>query len=264
MAYSKEELIAMGFDEATAVEMTKNVSETGAGSPFKKIGMNYSDTITDACNIKKGHFIAGYVEDKKTLTVKEEGVDFGNEIEFYIVSHTFQCSQFDTATNSNVFMTPFYSDHYSTKTQRDKKTGQTVEERKAQNHRVVFNQILLMMVKQADGSFAPYLHYLHGTNYNQWNTQLEANGAVMNLTTLFKIKSKKVSTNFAPAWCFDFVSATDRMADVPKSIKEVSEAIKAFNKWIDSSNAQGSSSTSASTPQASSAVEEDTDDDIAF
>lgn len=265
MAYTKEELIALGFSAEDADALTKNESSGGASSPFQKLSMNYSDIITDEANVKKGNFIFGFVEDKKTLTLKESGTDLGAEIEFYaVMSNTFQCSQFDVATSSNVFLTKFYSDSYSTKSQADKKTGVTVEQRREEGHRVTFNQILLMMVK-VDGEFTPFVHYLHGTSYNQLHSQLEALGATLNLKTLFKARAKKVPTNFQPAWCFDITEVINREADIPKSIATVSSAIKAFNTWVDKSNAQGSSST-AEAPKAKSQmpVVDIDEDDIAF
>lgn len=264
--YTVEEYIAMGFDEETAKELAKaNGQNNGAGSPFKKLSMNYSDIIADAGGVKKGNFIVGFVEDKKTLSLKEVGTDLGDTIEFFVVAKVYQVSQFDIVTNSNVFLTPLFSDPFTSKTQRDKKTGQTVEEARNQNKKVVFNEILLMMVKVGD-AYEPYLHYLHGTSYNKLHTAIDALGVELRLTTLFKTKSVKVPTNFQPAWCFDIISATD--TKVPLAPKETAAAIKAFNKWVDASNAQGAIAPTAPASHPSDFVEDmvadSEDDEISF
>jgi len=268
MALTREELIAMGYDEETAALLSMNSGQTcGGGAPFKKFSMNYSDIITDEAGVKKGNFIVGFVEDKKTLTLKEVGTDFGAEAEFFIVGSVYQYSKFDTATNSNVFMTPLFRDLRTAKTQRDKKTGQTVEDYKAAGMRPTFNHIMLIALKTKDG-YETFLHYLHGTNLNKWLEQTDKLGLKnLSVDTLVKVKSVKVATDYQPAWCFEIITTTERDAkDMKASMPVVAESIKKFNTWVDESNAGGSNPTSgapkSSSPESSDGVSED--DDIQF
>ena len=262
-AMSLEYLLALGFDEETAKGLLQS---TGGNSnnvdSFKKLSMNYSDIITDSANVKKGNFVAGFVEDKKTLSLKEVGVDYGNKIEFFVAGIVYQVSKFDVATSSVVFSTPIFFSPFDTKTMRDKKTGITVEEYRNSGKDATFNQIMLLMVK-TDDSYEPYLHYMHGTNYNKWKEQLEAlEVSDYVLKYNFKVESEKVPTNYSPAWCFKITEATAReVADIAASVKEVSEAVKKFNKWITSFNNNTTTQSASQPPKPTTDME---DDEIAF
>jgi len=266
MAYSVEELLAMGLDLESAQAMTKMAGTTSAGAnPFQKISMNYSDIITDNAGIKKGNFLYGFKEDKKTLSIKEEGVDLGPSISFYIISSVFQVSHFDITTNSNVFQTPIFFSAYETKTMKDKKTGVTVAEWKASGKKATFDNILLVMIKTDDG-YKPFTIYVHGTNYHSWCSQLEKLGKDTGFKNLFTVKSVKVATDFQPAWCMDIQTVVEREAtDIMSGVKDMADAVKQFNTWIQTSNARGSSSTEPATvANRATAAEEIDEDDIQF
>jgi hypothetical protein len=262
---SLEYLLALGFDEETANGLLQTSGRTGNNvESFKKLSMNYSDILADSANIKKGDFVAGFIEDKKTLSIKETGVHFGNKIEFFVAGIAYQVSKFDTSTNSIAFCTPIFFSPFDTKKMRDKQTGMTVEEYKNSGKDATFNQIMLLMVKTGD-SYEPYIHYMHGTNYNKWREQLEAleiSDYVLKYN--FEVKSEKVPTNYVPAWCFKIVKATERdVSEIASNVKVVSEAVKKFNKWITASN---SNTTTQSEPKPAKQFDDFdiTDDDINF
>jgi hypothetical protein len=266
MAYSYEEYLSMGYDSETAKSLSKVNKEASAGAPFRKISMNYSDILQDDGGVKKGNFVAGYKEDKANLIVKETGTDFGNTIEFIIIGNVYQVSHYDINTKSTVFQTPFFFDPYETKQQVDKKSGMSVSEWKAGGRRATFNNILLMLVNEGN-EWTPYTHYLHGTNLHQWGVQLDARGIKSpNLGFKFKVKSKKVSTDFQPAWCFDIEEMVEmKPTDLAGLTEYVAPAIKKFNKWVEDYNSSGSNSTTSSTSSApvESDVEVD-EDEIPF
>ena len=266
-SFTKEELISMGYDEETAELLAKPSGGSGGVSPFTKLSMNYSDILADEAGVKKGNFIAGWKEDKKTLSVKEEGKDLGVDLEMVFLAETYQVSFFDTATNSNIFQTPFFNSPFDTKDAKDKKTGVTVAEWKASGKKATFNQICLVLARPfGTTEWSPYLVYLHGTNYHRWRTQLEELGleGEYKLRQKFRIKPVKIATDFQPAWCFSIVEHSERTpAETVGAIPVTSSAIKEFNKWIESSNSRGSSSTEVKRP-AKVAEEDGNEDDIQF
>lgn len=267
--YTKEEFIAMGYDEATAEALTKPEGGVGGGFPFKKLSMNYSDILTDEAGVKKGNFVAGWKEDKKTLSVKEEGIDLGRELEVIFLSEVYQVSCFDTVTNSNIFQTALYSDPYTTKSQKDKKSGITVEAWKASGKKATFDQIMLVVAKKpSDTEWAPYLMYLHGTNYHQWRTQLEDLDLVEGIRVQYKftLAPKKVATDYQPAWCYEIKAHEKRDGNsIMETVKVTADALKEFNRWVEQSNSRGSSDANiASTPTTKASDIEVDEDDIAF
>jgi hypothetical protein len=266
MNYTYEELIAMGFDAETASTMAKvSGGAASGGMPFPILKMNYDkeDVLVDA-GVKKGNFISGWVVDKKTLTVKETGEDLGNSLEFFVVGSVYQSSHYDVATFSTTIMTDIYFSSYDTPKMIDKKSKKTIKQLKDEGKKVTFNNILLLMIKQKDGSYAPYMHYLHGTSYHKFGEACENLGVdTPVLKWNFEVGSTKVATNFQPAFCFDIKKVVPRdPVEIAKQIAVTSEAIKKFNKWIESTNSSGSNEatpTEGISPQGAA-----DDDDIRF
>jgi|GEM_PF-6557326 len=267
-----EELLAIGYDEATARALAETSGGTkGSTLPFPELKLNYDtkDILIDS-GVKKGEFIAGWVIDNKNLKVTEEGEVLKQPLEFFIVSSVYQQSHFDTKTGSTDIITDIFTDPFMAKKMIDKKSGKTIGQLKDEGKQIKFNNILLLMVKKGK-EWKPYIHYLHGVNYmNFWkqceDLDIDDNNRVMK--TLFKVKSKKVPTNFNPAWIFEIIEARERsIKEISESVTPVSEAIKEFKAWIQASNeggavapeeADGSSSpSSASTKPAT-----ETDDDV--
>ena len=240
---TKEELIAQGFDEETAELLAETSGVSSGGSlpyPVMKFSYDQQDILVDK-GVKKGSFISGWKIDNKKLEVIEEGVVLPEPLDFFIVSSVYQCNHFDTQTRSTDVQTDIFYSPYDTPKMIDKKSGKTIKELKAEKKKIVFNNIILMMVKGEDGKYTPYIHYIHGTNYHTWSDQLQELGVsddAITLRTNFSIKPKKVPTDYQPAWVFDVLSATARTPEeIQGSIPEVSEAVKSFNKWIKSTNA---------------------------
>ncbi len=238
---TKEELMAQGFDEATAELLAKSSGNSGGGGlpfPVLKFSYDQQDILTEA-GVKKGSFIAGWKIDNKKLEIAEEGENLEDSVEFYIVASVYQCNHFDTQTRSTDIQTDIFFSPYDTPKMIDKKSGLTIKQLKEAGKKVVFNNILLLMVKTKDG-YKPYLHYMHGTNYHQWNSQLAELGISSDQVTLktnFKVKTKKVPTDYQPAWVMEIQKATPRKPDeISKGIPEVSKVIKEFNAWVDSNN----------------------------
>ncbi len=234
-----EELMAQGFDAETAKLLAEASSVDSGGSlPFPVLKFSYDneDILIDE-GVKKGNIISNYKVDKKQLVMKEAGIDHGNAIEFVVVASVYQNTHFDTQTNSMDVVTDiFYSSFDSPKT-IDKKSGLTIKELKASGLKVKFTNILLLLVKE-DKDWKPYVHYMHGTNYHNFYSQLDEAGIkTVTLGHTYKVKSKKVPTNFNPAWVFDVQKATPRTPEeVVKSVPEVSSAMKAFNTWVKATN----------------------------
>jgi hypothetical protein len=251
MNYTYEELIAMGFDAETAKTMAKvSGGAASGGMPFPILKMNYDkeDVLVDA-GVKKGNFISGWVIDKKTLTVKEKGEDLGSTLEFFVAGSVYQSSHYDVATFSTTIITDIYFSPYDAPSMIDKKSKKTIKQLKDEGKKVTFNNILLLMVKQKDGSYAPYLHYLHGTSYHKFGEACDnLNIDTPVLKWNFEVGSIKVPTNFQPAFCFDIKKAVPRdAAEIAKHVAVTSDAIKKFNKWIEATNAGGSNGTTPTT-----------------
>ena len=239
---TKEELMAQGFDAETAALLAKTSAPvSGGGMPFPVLKFNYDQKeILVDLGIKKGEFIAGWKIDNKKLEVTEKGEVLPNPMEFYVVASVYQCNHYDTQTRSTDVQTDIYFSPYDTPKMIDNKSGQTIKALKEAGKKVTFNNILLLMVKTEDG-YKPYLHYMHGTNYHKWSEQLAEQGVdgdAVILRTNFTVKPKKIPTDFQPAWVMEIKKATERTPDdMSKSIKEVAEAIKKFNTWVESANA---------------------------
>jgi hypothetical protein len=271
---TKEELMAMGFDSETADQLVKTQGGgSGGGLPYPTLKLNYDakDILADA-GVKKGEIISGWKTDSNTLSVVEEGVILKQPLKFFVVASVFQKSHYNTTTKSTEHITNIYYDAGDSKKQIDQKSKKTVEyvEGVILKDKMKFNNILLLMVIGDDGSLTPYIHYMHGTNYYQFGEQLDENGIDRNSITLqhtFTVKSKKVPTDFNPAWIFSIQKIEPRtMADIGLASKETAEAIKKFNKWIENSNS-GSTGISeeeveASVPADVVAPEEDIDVDF--
>ena len=237
---TKEELMAQGFDAETAALLAEaSAAGTGGSLPFPVMKFSYdNEDVLIEDGVKKGNFITGYQIDKKTLTIKEKGTDHGNALEFMVVASVFQNTHFDTQTGSTDVATDiFYSSFESPKTV-DKKSGLTVKELKDSGVKVKFTNILLLLVKEGE-DWKPYINYCHGTNYHNLYAQLEESGIkTITLGHTFKVKSKKVPTNFQPAWVFDIQKATPRTPEeVVDSVPVVSAAMKEFNTWVKATNA---------------------------
>ena len=245
-----EELQAMGFSKEDAEALVKaQGGGGGAGLPFPTLKINYDtkDVLSDF-GVKKGEFIAGWKIDSSTLSVKEEGEVLKQPLEFFVVASAYQKSHFDTASKSTTHATDIYFDPFSTKTQIDRKTGKTVEQvEKEMGSKLKFNNILLLMVKVGK-EWKPYIHYMHGTNYYKWGEQLAEKGIDRNNMTLkylFKVKSKKIPTDYNPAWIMEIVDVKERsMADIGGTASETAAAIQKFNKWVASVNNGGTGAVS--------------------
>lgn len=270
---TKEELIAQGFDAETAALLAKTAGTTGGGGlPFPVLKFSYDQKdILVELGVKKGSLIANWKIDNKKLEVSEEGENLGEKAEFYVVASVYQANHFDTQTRSTDIQTDIFFSAFDTPKMIDKKSGLTIKELKEAGKKVVFNNIILMMVKTKDG-YKPYLHYLHGTNYYKWGEQLADLGIGQDEIVLkknFHIKTKKVPTDFQPAWIFEITKTTDRSPDdMAASIKEVSEAIKKFNEWVketNSGNVASDKNSEVSAVDANGAPEIDIDpDEIPF
>lgn len=266
---TKEELMAQGFDEATAELLAKTAGTSGGGGlPFPVLKINYDpkDILIDH-GLKKGELIAGWKIDNRKLEVTEEGETLGSKAEFYVVASVYQCNHYDTQTRSTDVQTDIFFSAYDTPNMVDKKSGLTIKQLKESGKKVVFNNIILMMVKTKDG-YKPYLHYLHGTNYYKWGEQLAELGVGQDevvLRTNFKVNTKKIPTDFQPAWIFEVKEAKARTPEeIQKSVPEVSEVIKKFNQWVEATN-KGETTTAkneaASATEANGAPEIDVDPD---
>ena len=266
------ELMAMGFDKQTAEDLVKaQGGGAGAGLPFPVLKINYDtkDVLIDH-GVKKGEIISGWKIDSKTLTVTEEGEVLKQPLEFFIVASVYQKSMFDTTTRSTTHITDIYFDPYQSKNMIDKKTGKTVQEvEESLGKKMKFNNILLLMVKVGK-EWKPYVRYMHGTDYFKWGEQLADRGIDrdnMTLKYLFKVKTKKIPTDYNPAWIFEIIDVKERsMEEIGKLAKETSEAIAKFNKWIEATNNGGAvSEEEAEAPKTGNAtVEVDEDIDINF
>jgi YesN/AraC family two-component response regulator len=213
---------------------------SGGGLPFPVMKFNYDqkDILIDL-GIKKGTLIAGWKIDNQKLEVSEEGETLGESIEFFVVASVYQCNHYDTQTRTTDIQTDIFFSPYDTPKMIDKKSGLTIKQLKDAKKKVTFNNILLLMVKTKEG-YKPYMHFVHGTNYHQWNAQLAELGVSSDAVTLqtnFKVKTKKVPTDFQPAWVLEIQKATQRTPEeISKGIAEVSKVIKEFNAWVDSTN----------------------------
>jgi hypothetical protein len=172
--------------------------------------------------------------------VAEEGETIGETAEFYVVASVYQCNHYDTQTRSTDIQTDIFFSPYDTPKMIDKKSGLTIKQLKESGKKVTFNNILLFMVKTKEG-YKPYMHFMHGTNYHHWNSQLAELGVspdAITLQTNFKVKTKKVPTDFQPAWVLEIQKATPRKPEeISAGILEVSKVIKEFNTWVTATNA---------------------------
>jgi hypothetical protein len=267
---TKEELIAQGYDEETAALLAKTSgTQSSGGMPFPVLKFNYDqkDLLIDA-GIKKGEFISGWKIDNRKLEIVEEGEVLKSPMKFFIVSSVYQVNHYDTQTRTTDVQTDIFFSPYDTPKMVDKKSGLTVKQLKEKKMRLTFNNILLLMVETDDG-YKPYLHYMHGTNYHEWNKQLEDLGISPDnivLKTNFTVKPKKVPTDYQPAWVMEIVEANERSPkEIQESIPKVSEAIKKFNAWVDSVNAgesvESKNKAVGGTAEASGSPEIDVDED---
>lgn len=235
-----EELMAQGFDQETAALLAEaSATDTGGTLPYPVMKFSYDqeDVLINE-GVKKGNLISGFQVDKATLTMKEAGTDHGNKMEFIVVASVFQNSHFDIQTKSTDVVTDiFYSVFDSPKT-IDKKSGKTIKAIKDSGVKVKFNNILLLLVKKGK-TWEPYIHYMHGTNYNHFYSQLGELG-IKNITLghTYSVESKRVPTDHQPAWVLDLKKATERTPDsIVKLVPEVSSAMKDFNAWVKATNA---------------------------
>jgi len=284
MAQSKpltvEELVAMGYDRETAETIIKGaVDEGGSTAPFPILKLNYDqkDVLIDI-GVKKGNFIHGYKVDNKTLQVTEKGEDLGNKIKFFVAGRIFQNSLYKDG--KIVVQTKLFDSAYDSKKQIDVKSKKTIKQLKEVDkvEGITFNSILLLMVETPEG-LKPYIHYLHGTNLAYFGKCLKEDFGVDNYMFRYtiEVESKKIPTQYQPAWVFHPLSVTERtQADIIKDVEATSKAMKAWNEWIASYNKSlleadkpdsGSTSetTSNTTPTKREVVTDDIDEeDIDF
>jgi len=234
-----EQLMAMGYDRATAEVLAAQTEETSGGLPFSVVKFNYDqkDILVDL-GVKKGNLISGWELDTKNFSVKTEGEDLGNELEFYIVSRVYQYSMFNANGELEV-QSNLFSSAYDAKKAYDLKTGVKIEQLKAQGKKLTFNQITLMMIKRGN-EFKPYIMYMHGTMLYKFNEDLAEKG-IKNpvMKYVFKVKSKKVPTKFQPAWVFEILDIKERTEkDLIADVKVLPGIIKQWNDWVESVDTQ--------------------------
>jgi len=253
-----EELIALGYSKEAAESIVKGATDEGGSSaPFPILKLNYDqkDVLIDL-GIKKGNFIHGFKVDNNTLQVTEKGEDLGNTIEFFVAGRVYQNSQYKDG--KTVVQTKLFDSAYDSKKQIDLKSGKTIGELKeAGNNDIVFNQILLLMVK-LEGGYKPFIHYMHGANLAYFQKVMKEDFGVVNYVFQYNIKvqSKKIPTKFQPAWVFHPTSVEPRtQEDIIAAVKETSEAVKLWDEWIKSYNnsladsGKGNGATACSKPE---------------
>jgi hypothetical protein len=264
-AITLEELLAQGFDEETARKLLENNQggESG-GLPFDVIKMNYDkEDILSEVGVKKGEFITGWKINKTNFSIEQEGKVFKQPLEFIILGQAYQYSAYDPATKGFKYATPLFRSIFEGKKVRDKKTGKTVAELKEAGEKLTFNNILLVLVKEGK-EWKPYLMYLRGVNYMEWQKQLEERGIDPKnaaLRYIFKVKTKKVPTSAGiPAWVFDLVDVKEvELSELRDIIMANKGALDKFDKWVKSSNEDMPESQTQTTVQNS---DEDIDADI--
>ena len=235
-----EEYIAQGFDVETSELLAQaSAPDTGGSLPFPVLKFSYdNEDILIEKGVKKGNLISGWQVDKQALAVKEEGVDHGATAELVVVASVFQNSHYDIQTKSTDVVTDIFYSSFDSPKMIDKKSGKTIKALKDAGQDIKFNNIMLILMKE-DKEWKPYIHYMHGVNYNNFYSQLDELGIkTVTLGHTFKTKTKKVATQFNPAWVLDIVKATPRTPnEVAASISDVSTAMKAFNTWVKATNA---------------------------
>jgi len=267
-----EDLVALGFDKETAEKMTKYAGTSEGGGIFAPIlSFNYDkdDVLGDTGVAKKGEFISGYKINRSTLTLEEEGINLGNEIEFIVFASVYQYSAYDNVKNTTSVASNIFTSVYDSKKAVDLKSGKLITELMKTNDKIKFANILGILVKTEDG-WKPFAFYSRGTNYFELNSQLEALGIdpkeIAN-SYRFTVTSKKVPTKGNPAWVMDLKSA-DKLTikDLMANREVIAENIKKFDTWVTSVNSVNKTqpSTTASTDAEEAVTEEMEDDDIAF
>lgn len=270
---TKEELIALGYPEDVATALVKaSGTQSSASLPFPVLKLNYDlkDILSDK-GVKKGAFITGWEVDNKNLTIKKEGKILKQPLEFIVLASVYQSSNFNNSLNKVDVITNIFFSAYDARKITDKKSGKTIGQLKEEGKKVTFNNLLLMLVKEGK-EWNPYIFYSHGTHYAYWGESL-ANAGVAEedkvLNTTYKVKSKKVPTNFNPAWVFDLVKAeTISMEERIALIKTISPVIKKFNDFVEEYNSgdEAPVAGAAAVPSAPSTpeIEDDDEDDICF
>ena len=261
-----EELVAMGYSKEVAESLLKvSGTASGASLPFPVLKLNYDlkDILSDS-GVKKGEFISDWEIDNKNLAVRAEGKVLKQPLNFMLLASVYQCSHFDNETNKTDIITDIFFSPYDARKVKDNKSGQTVGQLKDAGKKVTFNNILLMLVKEGK-EWNPFIFYSHGTHYAHWGESLAEAGvsdANKVLGTVYTVKSKKVPTNYNPAWVFDLVKAKEvSMEDRIKMIDIVSPISKKFNDFVEKYNSNDSTPTQSS-KATTKVVQEEEDVDI--
>lgn len=273
---SYEELIALGFDDATAKAMarTSESEAGGTGLPAPQVKFNYDkeEILIDA-GVKKGTLISGWQVDRKKLTIKEEGEVLGDEVDMIIVGSVFQNSKFDTQTDKVTILSNIFFSSYDNKKSYDllSKTRKKITDYKSEGEdKITFNNILSVIIN-VNGEWKPYIMYLHGTAYFEFNKQLDELGiSRANLAHGYKlkVKTRKQATKFQPAWVLDIVDAKVRPVSELVEMKDItSPVVNKFNEWIDKVNAGDTeipTSESSTSSGANSQDDEEEEDEVNF
>jgi hypothetical protein len=261
-----EELIALGFDKETAEKMLKYSGNEGGGGIFAPIlSFNYDkdDVLGDSGVAKKGDFITGYKINRSTLTLEEEGTNYGSEIEFIVFASAYQYSAYDNTKNTSSVASNIFLSSFDAKKAVDMKSGKPISELQKTNDKIKFANILGLLVKTPDG-WVPHAFYSRGANSYELNKQLEAEGIdsrdLPNAYRL-KVRSKKIPTKGTPAWIMD-VRSCDKLTitDLLENKDVIAENINKFDSWVRSVNtvnAQPSSDSSAPAEELDGVLKDD-------
>ena len=251
-----DQLVAMGYDRETAELMTQYSDiDTGAATPFPILKFNYDqqEVLADH-GVKKGELIHGYKVNKQQLKLDEEGKSLGNKMEFFVIASAYRNSNYDEKSKSVTLQTNIFKNKWDSKKMLDNKSGMSIEQLKAAGKDVTFDNIILLMVKEGT-AWNPYLMFMHGTSYYEFSKYCDDNGIgnIVNTTT-FRAVTKKIPTEYQPAWVLDVKETTARtIADLGKFVKPCSEAIGLFDTWVKETNTEGDTERSGATPSANPA-----------
>jgi len=252
-----DQLKAMGLsdEQIQGIIGVKQATEQGGGLPFPLVKVNYDPDLGNL-----GDLCFNPQKDDSGATVSCEKM-FEQPFKIRFLKSYFQYSKFDGAENRVTVMSNIFASTRDAKKAYDLKSGVPITTIKDNEEDVKLVRISLVELFDDEGNKYYGIFYIRGAYLFAMNEILQKFENEAHLTKVLTIAHEKKKKGrvvyYVP------VLEAEEDYDFLKTIKEDSEQIAKFDKWVQQVNSQGTTET---TPTTSSEAQDDDidEDDINF
>ena len=248
-----EQLKAMGLTEEQiqGILGVKNDTSNSGSLPFPLVKVNYDSDLG-----KIGSICFNPKKDDDGVVVECEKV-FDNPFKVRFLKSAYQYSKYDATLNKTTIVSNIFSNLQDAKKAYDLKSGVAISELKENDDTVKFNRISLVELYDDEGNSYTGIWYIKGAYLFELNDILNKFDNNAHLSQILEIQNKKRKKGTVTYFTPELVGNEE--VDFLKTIKDDSEKIVKFDKWIEDVNSGGTQQ--QSTSQSSSSTDDIDEED---